>query len=483
MPVLVAALALASYPLSWLPVTQTQFRYGLLLPWAVGATVLALTVWALAGARPWTIPVTRAQLWPVGLLAASLLLSVRFSQRPYLSVAALPLWAGSLGVFLLAGRPPQRFAAWWVLAAVVVAVNGLARLGSESEFLSTFGNRNFLGAYLAASVCLAAGLWPEQKKTAFVVGAVLVTGLVFCHSRGAWVGLGVAGLVWAFLTGRHRWTVAGLAVAGVVVGGWLAAREWSRDVRPVIWQSTLRMIAARPVIGHGLGTFVTEYPPYRLPEYFQRPKAAPVTDHAHNELLEVAAEQGALGAAAIVWLWGGALWAGWKRAARVPAVRPSLAAAIVFLVHGLLDVGLRYAPAGPLFWVLLGVLAADDNEPQPVVCPVRWPGARWLLAGLATVVAIWLAVTGIVRPMQADIGERRARLAEAHGDLAGATAAARQALAAQPFRLRTRYFLAELLTRQHLVDQAIAELEIVQQFAPHYAQVTQNLAILRAAPR
>lgn len=485
-PALALVLALASYPLSWLPLSWAQDRYGVTVPWALVSVVIALAGWASGGARQWHPPGTRWFIWPVGLLAASLLISVRFSQRPYLSVGALPMWAGNLGVFVLAGsatRQTRRLTLWWVVAAVVVALNGLARLAVEPEFLSTIGNRNFLGAYLAASACLAAGLWPDRKWVSITAVAVFVAGMFFCQSRGAWVGLGGAGVVWAFMaTGkRGRLFVLVLAVTGMAAGAWYLTREWQRDVRPVIWQSTLRMIATQPVIGHGLGTFTTEYPQYRLPEYFQRPKAAPVTDHAHNELLEIAAEQGVLGVAAVVWLWGTALWRGWRRAvAGEPAVRPCLAAAIVLFVHGILDVGLRYAPDGPLFWLLLGVLVAGDETTVPAACTMRLPATRWLVAGLAVVVAVWLAVTGIVRPMQADIWERRARLAEARGDLAAATAAVARAIEAQPFRLRARYLLAELLARQNLVDEVITELRRLQQLAPDYANVPFNLRALQA---
>jgi len=61
----------------------------------------------------------------------------------------LPRLAGNLAIFLLAARTPgdrlPELCRWWILAAVIVAGNGLLRLGSEPEFISTLGNWDFLG--------------------------------------------------------------------------------------------------------------------------------------------------------------------------------------------------------------------------------------------------------------------------------------------------------------------------------------------------
>src|SRR5580704_801112 len=110
--------------------------------------------------------------------------------------------------------------------------------------------------------------------------------------------------------------VVALAVAALLARPYVR-QQWRTDVRPMIWKATLDMIAARPLLGHGLGAYIAVYPAYRWPEYFLRPKATNVTDHAHNELLEIAAEQGLIGLAATLWLWATAVWCGFRACQRL----------------------------------------------------------------------------------------------------------------------------------------------------------------------
>jgi hypothetical protein len=394
----------------------------------------------------------------------------------------LPAGVTALGVLVLgASLPVERVrpVLWWgVAVAVVVTGNGLARLAVEPEFVSTIGNRNVLAAYLAATGCLAVGLagtarnrWPVVLATA----AVLVPAIYLCHSRSAWLGLAVAGIAVLTFAGRGGRRAAAVFGLAVVAGGlWWSARNGSADVRPVIWRSTLRMVADRPVAGHGLGQFTAVYPRYRDPEYFARPKAAPVTDHPHNELLLVAAEQGLVGVVATVWLWGTCLWHGWRAARDDVVCRGVLAAVIVLLVHGMLDIGLRAPPTQPVFWLLLGVLAGRREPAAERSWPVFARVGGVLVAG-------WLFWSGFVQPLRADWYEREAQVASRIGEPVRAITAAERALEIQPYRLGTRYFLAELLARTPSAETraaAIEQCEWLRQWAPDYAEVNLHLAEL-----
>ena len=311
---LLVVLPAFSYPLSWLPKSWAHLRYDCTLP--VPEMVLALglfvSVWlvlrvsakAETGEETATFFLPRAAILPLLAVMLSAVMSTRFSEHPQFALRFLPRLAGNLMIFLLAARTPvnrlPELCRWWIFVAVIVAGNGLLRLGSEPEFISTLGNWDFLGTYLAASLVIMisyGGGWP-------VLGSLIViVAMCFCRSRGAWLALGAVGLLW-FLGFRNRfirqWQMRVLVVVAVLVGATLLVhpyvqRQWRTDVRPMIWKATLNMISARPLLGHGLGAYVAVYPAYRLPEYFLRPKATNVTDHAHNELLEIAAEQGLIG--------------------------------------------------------------------------------------------------------------------------------------------------------------------------------------------
>jgi O-antigen ligase len=59
--------------------------------------------------------------------------------------------------------------------------------------------------------------------------------------------------------------------------------------RAMVWGDTVAMAARFPVTGTGLGTFAEVYPRFRSPE------VRSFYEHAHNDVLQFAAEGGAIG--------------------------------------------------------------------------------------------------------------------------------------------------------------------------------------------
>ncbi|MDW8344406.1 MAG: O-antigen ligase family protein [Verrucomicrobiae bacterium] len=385
----------------------------------------------------------------------------------------------------------------------------------EKEFVSTIGNRNVLAAYLVATWFVMLGLmrrpvgsggwrsssadlgetkpwfrgklWgllPWPWMLGFAASAVLAAGVFMCGSRGAWLALVVGLLVWAVFWGR-RGRVALLVGAAALLFIAVLNRSrlvewWQTDVRPVIWRSTLAMIAARPWTGHGLGVYVAAYPEYRDPSYFQRPKATNVTDHAHNELLHVAAEQGVPAAIILACFWLSCLIRGARKARTEPLYRGLLAAVVVLLVHGALDIGLRTPTIQPVFWLALGMLAGPVS-PNSLHAAQRPIGARALVALALVMLSVAVLWWGFWQPLRADWYDRHARIAAARRDVASAAEYAGRALEIQPWRLETRYWLAGLLAESGTIPgrrAAIEQCEELRRWAPHYADVTYNLAHL-----
>jgi O-antigen ligase len=506
---LVVGLPALSYPLSWLPRSWAHFRFSVAVPWpeVVLAAILLVSVGVVLRERDagetegsgiaWDL-VPRSLLLPVLAVMASGVVSTRFSEHSHFGLTLLPQLVGNLAIFLLAAhvsRPHMaKLCQWWIIVAVIVGANGLLRLRSEPEFISTLGNWDFLGAYLAASVIMALSIGGWWR---FLGTLVLLSAMWFCRSRGAWLALGGTGVLyflgWGNRFPRH-WqaraivTLLLLATAGLLARPYVL-RQWQTDVRPMIWKATLRMIAARPILGHGLGSYVAGYPRYRLPEYFLRPKATNVTDHAHNELLEIAAEQGVVGLAATLWLWATTLWCGIRACQQSSGTDRRvmiglLGATLVLMFHGLVDVDLRHLPNESLLWLLMGLLVGADLTPgQARVTSLSKP-VRWCAAAACLALGIWCAMTAVIRPMMADWRDRAARIAEEDGDFQGAVQFTADALRLQPFRLSTRYLLAGVLSRLPDAqgrDAAIDQCLWIEELAPDYADVTYNLGQLYLA--
>jgi tetratricopeptide (TPR) repeat protein len=154
-----------------------------------------------------------------------------------------------------------------------------------------------------------------------------------------------------------------------------------------------------------------------------------------------------------------------------------LAATMVFILHGMVDVDLRYPPNQPLLWMLLGLLVSGSDR-APITLRLWSRAGRSLVAVACYLIAAVVTVGSVAMPMWADIWERKARAAEAQSDLAGVVQAAGRALEIQPFRLGTRYFLAGVLARIPTDEarvQAIEQCRRIEELAPDYGDITFNL--------
>jgi O-antigen ligase len=188
--------------------------------------------------------------------------------------------------------------------------------------------------------------------------ATLLFTIYLTYSRGAWlVGLPAAllfVLLLPQLTGTHRNRLLLVIAAGVLVLGGVALLPVARTprfaslthlesgtsfLRLVLWKGALRMIAAHPMMGVGIGNFAVEYPRFMLPEAWREP----LVYHPHNVVLDFWAILGLPGLAALAWLqvafWRCAL-SSYRRLAdpTLQALMLGLMGSMVaFLAHGLVD--------------------------------------------------------------------------------------------------------------------------------------------------
>lgn len=224
----------------------------------------------------------------------------------------------------------------------------------------------------AVAAAVAAVSWQDRraKGLAGVIAALCLLGTLFTVTRAIWLAVAVATVV-TLLAGRRtrRWAIplagAGavmVLVAFAVVPG-LAGRadERTNDDRPV-WDrrnsnaAALRMVAERPLVGFGMGTFRTE-----SVDYYRQGPDFPLTfvRDLHNVYLAHAVELGFIGAGlwllALTWaVGGGVLGRG------PPALRP--------WKLGLVAVAISYAVAAattPLAFAL------------PTLLLWTWAGVAW----------------------------------------------------------------------------------------------------------
>ncbi|MBE0411227.1 MAG: O-antigen ligase family protein, partial [Anaerolineales bacterium] len=198
----------------------------------------------------------------------------------------------------------QQAAVWW--------------MGRRPNFLAGTIHHNTAGGILAITAPFLIALLSYASRGRMILltvwvlmaGALLIIGLLFTTSRGAWIGL-TAGLgVWVLwlvsgkLSGRFQWKRSGLFGVGIMVScilvfglfalypggvidlaGELAGPD-SAVTRLDLAQNGLKLLGDFSFSGGGLGAFAGLYSHYirAIPFFY--------FDYSHNLLLDIALEQG-----------------------------------------------------------------------------------------------------------------------------------------------------------------------------------------------
>jgi O-antigen ligase len=143
------------------------------------------------------------------------------------------------------------------------------------------------------------------------------------------------------LLGAIAFAVALLEFMGGNVNARFNAEGAGDEGRLAIWRATLRMIADHPWFGTGQGTFIWSFPSYRTGDV----SMWGIWDHAHDTLLELAADMGIPLAilVAIGWFMIFAILVHGIRVRRRDLLIPvsALAVAMVAILHSLVDFSLQ----------------------------------------------------------------------------------------------------------------------------------------------
>jgi len=293
---------------------------------------------------------------------------------------------------------------------------------------------NSVATYLEGVVFLAVGLALARDGWAWRVGGAVSAGLILLAllmsaSRGAWLAVLVAAMLWVALHWRPARAVAivgavlalGLVIYVIVQGDITTLGDIpivDRTVAPMfirpdrlhVYRNSLYLIQDFPLTGIGLGEqFAMVLSKYALLI------RVPFLTYSHNLYLEVWLEQGLLGAA--VWLW---LMVALYQAARTHG-KPGpgflyqgtwLGLTAIF-VHGLSDAR-QYVDLWCWlpFFGLLGLNAAIQVRRAPAVPH----GRRWVLPA-ATVGLFLVAVGASLHPLPATWHANLGSVRQAHGDL------------------------------------------------------------------
>jgi O-antigen ligase len=260
-----------------------------------------------------------------------------------------------------------RVFAWFGFAIAIGAV--LAFYLSPREILwifpipfpaawGPFLSRNNFAQFLelALPVPLWFGLRGRGEQYIWMAAAMLGAGLASASRAGALLLLGETVLAFVLVCGRSWSRLAWFAALAVALssaaGADVLLRRFAADkpfeYRREIAQSTMSIIAARPWVGHGPGSFAGVYPAYATFD------AGRTVEHAHNDWLEFAVESG-VGYAA--------LWAVLGIGIAPRAIRSvwGLGICAVFL-HALVDYPFERLGVAVWAFILIGILLGTTEK-------------------------------------------------------------------------------------------------------------------------
>ncbi len=238
----------------------------------------------------------------------------------------------------------------------------------SNRVIATFGQPNFLGAFLVMSLPFA---WFNLKQVRrgwkaviLFLMIVIVLGIFSTLSRSAYLGLAVLALVWGFYHYRMFLTGIILSVAlfailanllpNLVYSQWYkfqvdTVSKWTAENRLVIAQKSIELIAQKPITGYGLENYFYAFPSVVKPKDIGLQDI--VVDSSHNLFLDLAVQTGLIGLALFLAILILTIIRGLKKDNFAKAALCSVIAFITIHQFSVLSV----VPL-MLFWLSLGII-------------------------------------------------------------------------------------------------------------------------------
>ena len=246
-------------------------------------------------------------------------------------------------------------------------VQGNMRAAGFSIYMSVGG---FLSMLLPVFLLLlVSGRLDAPYRLPFALALLIgCLALLFNGTRGAWLAVPIDALICVSVLVRDKKKIiVGILVVAVVFGGIFAlspalssrfatigdVNMQSNSERFLLWTSAIHMFEDHPVLGIGYAGFKKEYQgKYMLPEAKERDLG-----HAHSNVMQMLAECGIIGLAALLFFWWTCLSYGFLTWAAKQHIAALLFAAILLglILQGLTEYNMGNSAVMKLHWLLMGL--------------------------------------------------------------------------------------------------------------------------------
>jgi len=312
---------------------------------------------------------------PLILFILAILISIVFSADKIYSLGEIDRYLTGILLFFmiitLSSREKLRVVNTIVLCAAIISILAIYQYFSGCRYMlnyaskenlakffinnysgqvrafATFMNPNTLAGYIIMIMPLALTL---KRKLEWPLLLLLSIALLLTKSLGAFLSLFLGILLYLLLRKGFSIKRAFIIIAAGILGIWIiAARQnmtiehlpaFSLTRRLDYWWDTLKIIAAHPLTGVGIGNF-----------------NLPLTRYAHNSYLQIWAEMGILGPISFLWLTAAILRPCFKKILLSPnkiLIIPFLSSTI-FLIHNMIDFTFFLPEVSLIWWIILGI--------------------------------------------------------------------------------------------------------------------------------
>ncbi|MBI4035768.1 O-antigen ligase family protein [Candidatus Daviesbacteria bacterium] len=288
--------------------------------------------------------------------------------------------------------------------------------------ISTFGQPNFLGAYLVMSLPFTWLLLKQANlKQKGLIGLgliIIILGILSTTSRSAYLGLIFLALIWGIF--HYRLLLAGI-IASIILLTILAnlfpllvfnewyrfkidtTSKWTAENRLLIAQRSVQLVLQKPLTGYGLENFSLAFPAVVNSQDLGLKDI--VVDSSHNLFLDLAVQLGLVGLGLFLASVSSALITGLKRLKSADIESQQLIKAAICVVITFLSMHqFSVVSVVPmvLFWVSLGIITGPALAYHAISKLSR---NIISLAGISSIIIISLL---IIQTIRADILFREA---------------------------------------------------------------------------
>jgi len=258
---------------------------------------------------------------------------------------------------------------YWLISSFIASIIGFFQYLSPRHYaISTFGNPNFFAGHILMPMCIGFSILfskeskDEQKFLIIVFLIISIITLFFTKSRAAITSIffGFA-TVFFILNKEKKVKWIGYIILFLILGflSPVIYKEFILNIRYYIWSGTINLIKHKPISGWGFGQFIFHYFYFRKREYFLQPESTPITNHAHNEYLEVWAELGIIGLLMFVLFIYSVISRYFRKDYKIEStvIAGFVGGVGAVMIDNIFSTNLRNPSTAMYFWFLLGILS------------------------------------------------------------------------------------------------------------------------------